>query len=105
VDPETSPDGRYVAVDRIERKSGRGHVVLIDVDRGTMSRLNPELAADARPIWSHDGKSLVFAGAAQRQGLWGWGLYRKALGAAALSSLIGPFAVPMTYPTDWSNDG
>jgi Tol biopolymer transport system component len=105
VDPETSPDGRYVAVDRIERKSGRGHVVLIDVDRGTMSRLNPELAADARPIWSHDGKSLVFAGVAQRQGLWGWGLYRKALGAAALSSLIGPFAVPMTYPTDWSSDG
>ena len=54
IDPEISPDARYVAVDRIERKTGRNHVVLIDVGRGTMSRLNAELAADARPIWSHD---------------------------------------------------
>jgi Tol biopolymer transport system component len=100
VDPEISPDARYVAVGRIERKTGRIHVVLIDVGRGTMSRLNPELAADARPIWSHDGTSLVFAGEAQGR----WGLYRKPIGAAALSSPIAQFAYPSTYPTDWSRD-
>jgi Tol biopolymer transport system component len=101
VDPEISPDARYVAVDRIERKTGRNHVVLIDVGRGTMSRLNAELAADARPIWSHDGASVLFAGLAQGQ----WGLYRKPLGAAARSSPIVQFANPYTYPTDWSHDG
>jgi eukaryotic-like serine/threonine-protein kinase len=105
VDPEISPDGRYVAVDRIDRRTGRVHVVLIDVARGTMNRLNPELAADARPIWSHDGMSLVFAGAAQRQDPWDWGLYRKPFGATAPSNLIAPFAVPLTYPTDSSPDG
>jgi Tol biopolymer transport system component len=106
VDPEISPDTRYVAVDRIERKTGRIHVVLIDVDRGTMSRLNPELAADARPIWSRDGGSLVLAGVAQAQGPFAtWSLYRKPLGAAALSNRIAQFAYPLTYPTDWSRDG
>ena len=101
VDPEISPDDRYVAVDRIERKTGRTHVVLIDGTRGTMSRLNSELAADARPIWSHNGASIVFAGEAHGQ----WGLYRKPLGAAALSNPIAQFAYPLTYPTDWSSDG
>jgi serine/threonine protein kinase/Tol biopolymer transport system component len=103
VDPEISPDGRWVAVDRLERKTGRIHVVLIDVGRGTMSRLNPELAADARPIWSHDSKSLLFEGG--WQGLQGpWSVYRKSLGAAVLASPIAQFANP-TYPADWSRDG
>jgi hypothetical protein len=100
VDPEISPDGRQVAVDRIERKTGRVHVVLIDGSRGTMTRLNPELAADARPVWSKDGKSLVLSGQSQGQ----WGLYLKAIEAAAPAETITRFANPLTYPTDWSTD-
>jgi dipeptidyl aminopeptidase/acylaminoacyl peptidase len=69
-----SPDGKRVALARIDPKSesyfqgatdtlGRSHIWLIDLSRGVDTRLTAHPTDDASeytPIWSADGKRLIF---------------------------------------------
>jgi len=70
-DPALSPDGRRVA---LEREIGTNmDVWLYDLSRGVMSRLTFDPGADWFPIWSPNGRDVVYA--AVRNGA--SGLYRK----------------------------
>jgi len=56
--PEISPDGKHLAIDRAE-SSGRD-LWLMDLSRGTSTRLTFHPAFDWMPAWSPDGSRLSF---------------------------------------------
>ena len=55
-----SPDGRRVAVE-VRDAEGRYDIWLIDVGRGVASRLTNDPADERDPVWSPDGREVVFA--------------------------------------------
>ncbi len=58
--PRLSPDGKRLAVDH--RSAGPyGDVWIYDLERGATSRLTFARNTDMAPIWSPDGKSVVFS--------------------------------------------
>jgi Tol biopolymer transport system component len=58
-----SPDGKRVALARIDPKAQSSHILLIDIARGAATRLTANPAdnpSEHGPIWSPDGKRLIF---------------------------------------------
>jgi serine/threonine-protein kinase len=56
--PHISPDGRRVAV---AATGDRGDIWIMDAATSAMSRLTFDPAADAAPVWTPDGRRIVFA--------------------------------------------
>jgi serine/threonine-protein kinase len=56
--PRLSPDGRQVAVQIGEQ--GQSDIHIFDVVKGTDRRLTFEAGADALPVWSPDGKQVLY---------------------------------------------
>ncbi len=96
-DPALSPDGRQVAVSRVAQ--GNTDLWLIDAARTTRFTFVPE--SDKFPVWSPDGRRLVFS----QQGRAGVsGLYQKPANGAGAEALL--LASPETkVATSWSPDG
>ena len=55
-----SPDGKTVAVDRVDRQSGWRDIWLHDLERGTASRFTFGPKNNYFPVWSPDGSSIAF---------------------------------------------
>ena len=99
LDPALSPDQQRLAFSRADPDAGRGRDIwTIDLSRGLPTRVTFHANA-AKPIWSRDGKELIFVG---REGF---------ARAAADGSGGPPTAVPAVRgaafdePLDWSPDG
>jgi Tol biopolymer transport system component len=93
-----SPDGRYAAVGADLRLS------IVDLQRGTMTPVVPELstqvAAQAYPVWSPDGRHLTFA--SNHEG--NFDLYSKA--ASGAGDLVTVLERPLAqYPDSYAPDG
>ncbi len=96
VDPALSPDGRQVAVWRTAQ--GNTDIWLIDAARTTRFTFDP--ASDRYPVWSRDGRRLVFS--RFRAGI--FDLYQKPANGAGAEALL--LASPETkVATSWSSDG
>jgi Tol biopolymer transport system component len=96
--PTLAPDGQRVAVTRIV--DGNFDVWLMDVGRGVASRFTFNAALDTTPIWSPDGRRLVFQSGRKGTG----DLYEKPADAATDEQ---PFLVDTQgkWLLDWSRDG
>ena len=57
--PRVSPDGRHVAVTIVEPDNT--DLWVVDVGRETLTRLTFDEADDLHPVWTPDGRQLVFA--------------------------------------------
>jgi serine/threonine protein kinase len=55
-----SPDGKLIAFPRFDAQS-RFDIWVRDLSRGTASRLTFDPAIDSRPVWSPDGRFIVFS--------------------------------------------
>jgi serine/threonine protein kinase len=96
---DLSPDDGRVAVERIEHPSGTHDVWILDVQRGTSSRLTFS-GDNTYPIWSPDGTRIAFT--SYRSGY--NDLYeRLASGAGNEHLLLG--SKLQKWPTSWSRDG
>jgi Tol biopolymer transport system component len=93
--PRVSPDGRRVVVMR--RIQGNTDLWLLDGARTTRFTFDP---ADGFPVWSPDGRRIVFA--STRSGA--WYLYQKLTnGTGVEERLLGPDQIKI--PVSWSPDG
>jgi Tol biopolymer transport system component len=99
-DPSISPDGKRVALALVDPNVGSTDIWLHDLSRGISSPLTFDPEWDEHPIWSPDGKSLVFK--SRREGV--YNLYEvDSIGAGSEEVLLKSEA--HETPTDWSSSG
>jgi eukaryotic-like serine/threonine-protein kinase len=95
-----SPDGRYAAVDRKAANDDTADIWLYDLAANRSSAFTAASTHEGSPVWSPDGKQLVFFSNPRGR----FDLFRKGVG-----SLSGQDAVVVSgvdkYPCDWSADG
>ncbi len=99
--PAVSPDGKQVAVDRIDSQAGGNQDIwLLDQARGTSTRFTINPAREASPVWSPDGVWVAFA--SDRDGP--FNIYRKPASGAGDEEALLKSNISQ-HPTDWSRDG
>ena len=95
-----SPDGRRVAIVARHAQTSVKELWLVDIARGTASRLGSGKREELRPVWSPDGTALLFSH--DREGPYDL-VERSVDGSGAdKTSLVSPFD-KLAY--DWSRDG
>jgi Tol biopolymer transport system component len=95
-----SPDEKRIALQRLDDEKGTYDIWLIELTRGTPTRLTFDPANDVYPIWSPDGSRMVFG--SNRDGT--VNLYQKPSSGAGNDELL--FKSDYSkLPTDWSPDG
>ena len=94
--PAVSPDGARIAVGVGPLQTR--DIYILDVARGTSTRFTFDPARDDAPVWSPDGKNIVFA--SNRTGQ--WKLYIKPADGSGEERPLGDQA---GAPESWSKDG
>jgi Tol biopolymer transport system component len=98
-DPAVSPDGRTMAFSAPGGAGTASDIWLLEWANGSRQRVTLDPSHEFYPLWSPDGKRLIFA--SDRQG--GMNLYQKDMATGKEEAvLIGDGEM---YPTDWSRDG
>jgi len=95
---ELSPDRRTAALP-VEEQNNED-IWLYDVAQGRKTRFTFDPARDTTPIWSSDGRSIVFS--SNRKGA--YDLYRRAADQSGLEELLYADGADKD-PTSWSPDG
>ncbi len=96
--PEISPDGQRVAFQRTVQ--GNSDVWLMDLLRGGLVRFTFDPSVDTGPVWSPDGKRIVFH--SSRKGP--YRLYLKPSNGSRTEELMFE-NLNINYANDWSRDG
>ena len=99
--PSLSPDRRMVAVDRTDSGNQNADVWIYNVEGEGTKRLTFDPAIDAVPVWSPDGKQVVFASG--RKG--GFDLYLKPADGSQEEKVVTNGEGEDKYPNAWSQDG
>jgi len=96
--PSLSPDGRFIALDRT--MDIRRDIWLLETARGVLRRLTFDPDEDNSPIWSPDGRRLVFTSNRQGTGA----LYEMSTSGNGDEKPFLPTHLP-GRAADWSPDG
>ena len=95
--PHFSPDGLRLAVDILDKQLD---VWVYEWARDTLSRLTFDPAADAKPVWTPDGRRIVFASARNNAGNLYW---QRADGTGDVQRLTE--SKNLQYPASWHPSG
>ncbi|TVL98073.1 MAG: hypothetical protein CV087_21735 [Candidatus Brocadia sp. WS118] len=95
-DPELSPDERRLAVSRIDDSNGNVDIWIYKLSKSGNRRFTFSSDFDDDPIWSPDGKSLIFASNGD--------IYQKLSNGAGSKELLLESSADK-IPNDWSRDG
>ena len=103
--PRLSPDGQRVAVDIDDPESSNTDIWVVEANRKVSSRFTFDPGQDETPLWSHDGRRLLWLSDRSRKN----GFYLKSLdGGTVEESPNLPVGVDLSFasaPSDWSRDG
>jgi Tol biopolymer transport system component len=92
--------GNMIAMDLYEVSARNADVWLLDIGRGVKTRFTFDNSVDNGPIWSPDGKNIIFS--SNRNGH--FDLFEKNTNGAMDEKIL--FSSPLLKATsDWSNDG
>ena len=95
-----SPDGKRLVFDMPEGRAGRTDLWVRDLARGVTSRFTFDAGNDSAPVWSPDGRRIVFASDRKGAG----DLYVKDASGAGEEALL-LATEEEKFPADWSRDG
>jgi Tol biopolymer transport system component len=95
-----SPDWKRLVFDMPEPRSGKSDLWIRDLARGVTSRFTFDPADDTSPVWSPDGRRIVFS--SNRSGT--EDLYEKDASGAGEEQLL-LATKEEKYASDWSHDG
>jgi len=96
-----SRDGRAIAMFKFV--DGNMDIWSFDITRRLWIRITSDSGDDIFPVWSPDGRSIVFG--SNRSGTGVQNLYRRLLGAAPDSEQLLLESPEIKFATDWSADG
>ena len=99
--PWLSPDEKRVAVEKTDSTTGRHTLWMLDLSRGTTSRILRDPSGAHQPLWSPDGRRMVF----NSNRLGGVDLYETDLDSGGSGTLVLSSKEGELVPTDWSLDG
>jgi eukaryotic-like serine/threonine-protein kinase len=90
-----APDGRRVAA--AIGNPARADLWLLDVERGVSSRFTFTGTAHSDPVWSPDGRTIVYRAIGS--------IFRKDASGAGEEQRVTESGAALQSPTDWSRDG
>ncbi|HTD53122.1 MAG TPA: hypothetical protein VK780_08855, partial [Thermoanaerobaculia bacterium] len=97
-EPTFSPDGRRLAVPRMNPEALEGSIWTIDIERGNLARLSSQRAVSSTPLWSPDGRRIIYGTYPSGE------VYVRDANGAEPEKLL--FKTPTFTPLDdWSRDG
>jgi Tol biopolymer transport system component len=98
-----SPDGQRLALSVNDPRIGSGDIWIYDLLRGTPLRFTTDLVNEDTPVWSHDGRRILF----RSERIGAPNLFIKTLGGAEEQVFPGssPLSARPISPMDWSADG
>jgi Tol biopolymer transport system component len=101
-EPALSRDGRRVVVEMSDPRSPQDgtNLWVLELSRGTFSRLTFGGGLSVSGVWSPDGSEVIFA--RQKEG--GFSLYRTSSTGSSPESMV-LASETATFPDDWSRDG
>jgi Tol biopolymer transport system component len=102
--PRISPDGRYLARQRVDELRNTPDIWVEDLERGTNVRVTTAIESDIRPVWSADGRYLAYvSGKLPRRP----GTRILSIAAADGTGVVRKLPCPGEYcePTDWTPRG
>jgi serine/threonine protein kinase len=98
VDPIISPDGTQIALSKADSPQDNSDIWIVDVASGTPRRLTFDPANERAPVWSPDGKSIVYL--AQKSDA--PGLYRKNANGVGAEELV-LASKGVVWPYQWKD--
>ena len=102
--PRVSPDGKRLALQRVDGLRNNPDIWVEDLERHTRVRITTSALPDIQPVWSPDGRHLAYV-SGHLPGRTG----KRVLNIAAAdgTGVLRSFPCPDAYcePTDWSRDG
>jgi Tol biopolymer transport system component len=99
-DVSLSPDGARVAASVRQPDSDARDLVMLDVASGMRTPLTSDAANDSSPVWSPDGRRIVYASTLKGTS----DIYQKPVSGAAREAVIAA-GEGQQIPYDWSSDG
>jgi Tol biopolymer transport system component len=98
--PNLSPDGTRLAVERIDTQTQTSDIWVMDLERSNVfTRLTTDAANETRPVWSPDGLWIAFA--SDRSGV--ENIYRKRADNTVAEELV--LTTEAITPSSWTPDG
>jgi Tol biopolymer transport system component len=98
-DPQISPDGTQLALATRDSANGNFDVAIMDLDSKVTRKLTLNPATERAPVWSPDGKSIVFLSFRPDAP----GLYRKNANGVGAEELVLP-SNGVVWPYQWMQD-
>jgi Tol biopolymer transport system component len=98
--PRLSPDGKWLARQRVDDREGNPDIWVESLERGTRVRVTTDPQVDLLPVWSPDGRQLAYVSDAR-------GKAALSIAAADGTGVLRTIPCPglACEPTDWSSDG
>jgi len=96
-----SPDGRRIAFDKMETDGRHWDIWIHELANDAMARITFGPGLNQLPIWSLDGKQVVYSAIRNSQ----WGLFSKSADGSGSERPISSMIASIQGPWDWSRDG